>query len=160
MKIELNTLRDILRSASIQLFSDRATLPKYNAQQNLEGRTHYVDDSTLRYFHSRITSAHDCCSGTLFYVIESTALDPDNTSRGFRGVVFDVWGSAIYRPDLQSTFRTSQGASKALYEWLNGFDVPAYYANNLRERAYRLEDEALGLRNAARAIVEASEVQA
>ena len=154
MTIELNTLRDILRATNLELFGDKANLPKYNAQRNLQGRTHYVDDSTLRYFHSRITSAHDTCSGALFYIIESTALDPDNRSRGFRGVVFDVWGSVIYRPDLQSTYRTSQGASKAMYQWLNGFDVPAYYAEKLQERAKRLEGEALTLRSATQAIVE------
>lgn len=96
---------------------------KHDAQLNLEGRTHYVDDDTLRFHHAKIleTRAHD--NGLLFSLIESTALDMHNTKRGFRYVIFDLFGHVIARPDLEACFKTSLQARKAMYEALNGFNA-------------------------------------
>lgn len=124
-KIENNTLRDILRSAGLDTFQNRRSDPKARAQDALSGRTHYVDDSTLRYFHSRIVSSGCICSDTLFYIVESCALDPNNSRRGFRGVVFDVWGTAVYRPSMEESHKNSEAARRAMYAWLDQFDVAA-----------------------------------
>ena len=37
-----------LRATGVNLFTDKSYNPKRNAQLNLDGRTHYADDSTLR----------------------------------------------------------------------------------------------------------------
>jgi len=154
-----NTLAQTLRAAGQTLFSDRASMPKNNAQAALDGRTHYAEDSTLRYFHARILSAHECRSGCFFYIIESCALDANNTSRGFRAVVFDVFGTVVYRPDLQSTYRTNGQARKAMWAWFDAFDEVQHYADALRRKAARLEREAAEMR-AAVATLESAEVAA
>ena len=102
---------------------------KLNAQLNLNDKTHFVDNSTLRYFKSRIISAAHTDNGLLFYVIESTSQNPDNTKRGFRGCIFDLFGSTVYRPDLDNLQSTSDKAKKAMYAFLNDFDTVAYYKN-------------------------------
>ena len=43
----------ISAAADVELFKDRSAVPKWDAQQNLQGRTHYVEDSTLKYFGAR-----------------------------------------------------------------------------------------------------------
>lgn len=120
---------------------------KYDAQLNLEGRTHYVDDNTLRFHHARIleTRVHD--NGLLFSLIESCALDPHNKNRGFRYVIFDLFGNVVARPDLESTFKTSLQARKAMHAVLNTLDaekvthdgLKQWEANNAREKAYTIE---------------------
>lgn len=92
---------------------------KTNAQRNLWGRSHYADSDTLRYFHSRILSAHHIKDGQLFYIIESCAADMHNTRRVFRGVVFDLAGQIIYRPSLEESFSNSKKAAAAMWAFLN-----------------------------------------
>ena len=156
-KIEMNELARLLRAVNFELFQDRSGYPKPNAQENLSGRTHYVDDSTLRYFSSRIVSAHETCSGCLFYIVEGEALDFNKTRRGFRGVVFDIWGSTVYRPSLDDCYKSSDKARAAMYEWLNSFDVAAHYLNELERCARKLDNEARSLKETANLIYSQSQ---
>ena len=140
----------ILRDAtnnSIELFRDKSSYPKPNAQANLEGRTHYVDDGSLRFHSARIISARHYMDGALFVIIESTALDMYNTKRGFRFVAFDIFGNVIERPKLDESFRTSEQARKARDKWFAGFDVESYYRQTLSDRAKRLERETAALKD-------------
>jgi hypothetical protein len=130
---------------SINLYERKSyNSAKYDAQLNLSGRTHYVDDDTLRFHHARIleTRTHD--NGLLFSLIESCAKDMHNTSRTFRYVIFDLFGNVIARPDLEDGFNTSLKARKALYEKLNTFDAEQvtnegfdkWETQHIRERDY------------------------
>lgn len=96
---------------------------KYDAQLNLKGRTHYVDDETLRYFHARITQSGIAFDGLLYWIIESVALNPDNTKRGFRPVMFDIFGNVLARVSLEESYKTSNQAYKALKESLTALDI-------------------------------------
>lgn len=89
-------------------------------------RTHYVDDDTLRYHHSRVLSARHVDGGLLFAIICSDALDMRNTSRGFRYSIFDLFGTVIERPDLEHAFKTSRQAEKAMWAALNNIDAVAH----------------------------------
>lgn len=149
-KIENNTLRGILHAAGLDTFQDRRSDPKARAQDSLAGRTHYVDETTLRYFHARVISSGCTCSDTLFYIVESCSLDHQHTHRGFRGVVFDVWGTTVYRPSMEETHKTSEAARRAMYAWLDQFDVAAHYAAELERRANRRMAEAAEMLAAAR----------
>lgn len=153
-----NTLADALRAAGLDLYHDRRSDSKARAQDCLEGRTHYVDDGTLRYFHSRIVRSDVCRSGAFFYIIESCALNSDNTARGFRGVVFDIFGTAVYRPSMDETYKTSATAQKAMWAWFDSFDEAVHYVEALRSKAARLEREATATQQAARTIERACEV--
>lgn len=110
----------------MNLYRDRYNNAKANAQDNLGGRTHYVDDSTLRFFHARVLSSQVFADGLLFGIIESTASDIHNTQREFRGVLFDVFGDTVYRPDLGQGFATSRQARKAMLNAVAAFDAKAH----------------------------------
>ncbi len=107
-----------------QLFTnDCQGYPKLHAQRNLIGRTHYVNDDTLRFHKSKILASYVVDCGLLFALVESCALDMDNTRRGFRYVVFNVFGHVISRVDLEDCFGTKAAATKAMWAWLNECDA-------------------------------------
>lgn len=107
-------------------YRDDSSNPKENAQRNLCGRSHYVDDGTLRFHRSRIlvSGATDCGLG--FWLIESVAADMNNTRRGFRAVVFGLAGDVIgERPGVDDLRRTSNQARDDLNEMLRKIDFRA-----------------------------------
>ena len=90
---------------------------KYNAQRNLCGRTHYVDDDTLRFHKSRVIYAKASSDGLLFYLVESCARDMNNQRRGFRYIIFDVFGTVVgTRAKLDDMWSTSNAATKAMWK--------------------------------------------
>lgn len=125
----------------LTLYSDEASYALPNAQRNLNGRTHYVDEGTLRFHKSRILSAHAVENGLLFTIIESMALDMNNTKRGFRYVVFDLFGHVISRVDLEHAFRSKEQARMAMWAFLETIDAKAITAAAIeREEKYHAED--------------------
>ena len=110
----------------MNLFANQSYDIKIDAQCNLQGRTHYVDDATLRYHKARIIDASVHAQGLLFLLVESVARDSENTRRGFRFVIFDLFGFILARPDLENTFRTVTQARKALGITLAGIDAKAH----------------------------------
>jgi hypothetical protein len=107
------------------LYRNEASYPKNNAQRNLSGRTHYVDDDTLRWHKSRVISARHTDGGLLFAIVTSDALDMNNSRRGFRFVIFDLFGTVQERTEMEQAFRTSARAEKAMWAELNAMDAPA-----------------------------------
>lgn len=99
-----------------------ASDPKTNAQLNLCGRTHYVDDATLKFHCSRVLSARAECDGLIFAIVESLALDHQNKRRGFRYVLFDIAGHVISRVKLENCFRTASQAEGRLGAALMALD--------------------------------------
>ena len=155
MRTDFATLTKILRAStdnSVALYENKSSYPKNNAQQNLAGRTHYADDSTLRFFHARILSSRPLLDGALFLVIESSAMDYRNEKRGFRFVVFDIFGNVIERRKLEDSFSTRAGAEKDFSKWFATFDVEQYYAETLAARHDRLVREATVAREAVAAL--------
>jgi len=110
----------------VNLYCTKSSYPKLNAQRNLQGRTHYVDDDTLRYHKSRVLSARVADNGLLFAITTSDALDPDNSRRGFRYVIFDIFGTVLERPKLEDAFRTHAQALKAMWKTLNQINAKAH----------------------------------
>lgn len=98
---------------------------KLEAQEHLAGRTHYVDDDTLRFHKSRVLNCDITENGLLCWIITSDALTADNSRRGFRYVVFDIFGNVISRHNLEDAFKTSKAAQKALREFLSTVDAKA-----------------------------------
>ena len=139
-------LSNALHAQGYSRFEDKADSPKANAQRNLEGRTHFADDGTLRYFGSRIISALDHDDGLLFSIIESSYADYAKTRRTFRFAVFDVFGTCIERPGVEHGCSTSTAARKARHDWLLAFDINAHYAAAIAEHAARAERDAATLR--------------
>jgi hypothetical protein len=110
----------------MEFYKDQSTIATINAQRNLCGRTHYVDQQTLRFHHSRILSARATDRGLLFAITTSDAVDINNSRREFRFVVFNLFGNVIARPELGQGFRTHQQAKKAMWAALNNIDAIAH----------------------------------
>jgi hypothetical protein len=124
--------------------------PKDNAQVMLTGRTHYVDDDTLRFFGCLIKSAQPSTFGLFYRITESLSLPTGG--RGFRTVLFDLGGQVVYRPQLAEMENKTEKAEKAFYKWFETFDIETYYRDQIRERiiltsrqTVRLEDALIAL---------------
>ena len=144
----MNLANLITTAANVAPFTDRSSDHKRNAQQNLQGRTHYAEDESLRFFHARIVSAHADQNGLFFKMVESIAVDYKNTRRGFRVVVFDLFGQVIYRPSLDDCAST-QAAAVVLWMKAEKIDPAAYYRAELKARANRLTNQAAAMNEAA-----------
>ena len=99
--------------------------PKHIAQESIGNRTHYVDDDTLRYFHSRVLHAEVLAGGLLFGIVESYAVDHENITRAFRPVIFNLFGSVVYRPAMDEGFNSSARAAKDMYKAVELLDAVA-----------------------------------
>ncbi|KAH2262355.1 hypothetical protein KXW02_007669, partial [Aspergillus fumigatus] len=64
-------------------------------------------------------------NGLLFAIVTSDALDFENRKRGFRYVIFDVFGTVVSRCDLEHARRTSEQATKDMWDCLNTLDAKA-----------------------------------
>ena len=123
------------------LYRNESSNSKLDAQRNLEGRTHYVDDGTLRFHKARIVYTDVLANGLGFLLVESYAVDPDNRKRAFRGVVFDVFGDTIYRPDLESGYKTSQKALDAAMDEVKALNFKAITLAAIRRGSKAHKDE-------------------
>lgn len=143
---EITAIIAALAKLHVYPFRQEQSDPKYNAQRNLSGKTHYVDDDTLRWHKSRVLSARELHGGLLFRIVCSDALDMHNTNRGFRAVVFDVFGTTVNRPSLEEAVKTKQAAIKASEE--NEIDLVAHYRAAIARELQQREDSAGELRAA------------
>lgn len=110
----------------MQFYRNESSNPKWNAQRNLSGRTHYVDDDTLRFHKSRVLSARHTDGGLLFAIVTSDAKDYQGRTRGFRYVIFDLFGTILDRPELDDAFKTSERATKAMWAALDRIDAKTH----------------------------------
>jgi hypothetical protein len=116
---------------------------KSDAQRNLSRRTHYVDDSTLRYFKARIIGIvrpkdGSPTDGLVYGIIESVSSKPEG---GYiiRGAVFDVFGTVIHRTDW---VRNRESGCKAVAAFLSSFDVVAHYRADIKGRVKNMRTDA------------------
>lgn len=121
---------EICNALGVSAYCNHSWSAKESAQEELRGRTYYVDNDTLRFFYSRILSARVELDGLFYRITESCALDHNNTNRGFRCVVFDLTGKIVYKPE--TPYKTSQGANVAFQDWKESFDPRGYYIEMLK----------------------------
>ena len=141
MTISETMAETIARAIGESLFSSSGNYPKDTAQSNLNGKTPYANDGTLRYFFSRIVSTRTTDHGLVFMLIESTAADYQNRSRGFRFVAFDLFGKVINDRACANTeelISTSAKCEKAMWAWVNNFDTLSHYKTAMAETTARL----------------------
>lgn len=143
-----------------QLFDHHRTDATCDAQENLEGRSHYVDPATLKFHHSRIVGGGVHLCGAAYRVLEVTALDYDNTRRGYRAVLFDLTGRTIYHPDLDQCHRTKEQAMRAFWAWFETFDPLNYYRARITIQARELAQEVERLHAAADALESLQDAEA
>jgi hypothetical protein len=123
------------------LYENKSSYPLPNAQQNLMGRTHYVDPDTLRFHKSKVLAAHVVDNGLLFAIITSDSLNYENTKRGFRYVIFNLFGTVLDRPKLDEAFKSRDKASKAMWAAINQLDAKQITLDGIAnaERHFRME---------------------
>lgn len=144
------TARNIARALNISRFERCGYDAKATAQRNLSGKTHYVEDDTLKFFHARINSARVAHEGLTFAMVESVAEDFENRARSFRFVAFDLFGTVLN--DRESKHAKSEKATEEMLAWLESFDVLSHYKAAMSETAARLKRESAAMAKAARAI--------
>jgi hypothetical protein len=138
----MKLLSELLTSEALpKLYKNEWTNSKANAQENLDGRTYYVEPSTLRYFNSRILSALPVSNGAFYKVIESLSLNHNNTKRGFRAVLFDIFGTVVYRPNLEECFTSKEKADKGFFWWFETFNEYEHYQQAIIAKLKKVETE-------------------
>lgn len=131
-----NTAQIIATALDTRPFRDaQRSTAVLNAQDALTGLTHYCGTGTLRYHHSRIVGACVVSCGAFFKVTETCAQDYQNTRRGYRVVLFDLTGEAVYHPSLSELTRTREQADKAFWAWFNQFDELGHYRDKFNRKA-------------------------
>lgn len=96
--------------------SVQSSTAKGIAQRQLDGRTHYADDNTLRFFNARINETKTDVNGLWFALRESLTVPGEG--RVHRWVVFDVFGSC----DRTENCSNAKQADKLLGGYTNGID--------------------------------------
>lgn len=125
------------------------------AQDQLRGKTYYVEPDTLRFHKGRVLAARPLHEGLFYWIFESCSLDYENTRRGFRAVLFDLFGNTVYRPSLDECRKSRSAAETDFQSWANTFDPIAHYRQNLTARA----DKMTATAQAFREIFETVEVE-
>lgn len=128
---ELAKISLALDAADFRKFGYESDKPKYNAQSNLHGRSHYCEPDTLAFFQSRILSAESMDGGLLFRVCEtSKRCDPVGDPRiNKRCTVFDCMGTIVHQSNW---CRTRSQADELVDQYLESFDVVDHYVSALR----------------------------
>jgi hypothetical protein len=140
-------------SANRDLYRDLSDNAKLQTQLNLNSRSPYASDEALKFHHSRILEAEPIMHGLFFKVVESAALDMNNTKRGCRVVVFDLWGRTAHHPSLSDCAASKAEAIKLFGKEFSP-DAAGYYRDELTRRAERMKKEAALMIEAAEHIVE------
>lgn len=138
---KLARLQLAMNAAYIRRYRCESCDTTYNAQRNLSGRTHYVDDATLKGFQARILSGGATDDGLLFWLVESVQSRPNHGGYTRRAIVFDVFGDIVNdRAGLGNDsdwFKDTAKAEKAVSEFLLSFDAVNHTLAKLKENANR-----------------------
>lgn len=100
-----------------------------------------MDQDTLRWHKSKIISSHVTDGGLLFAIVTSDALNMNNTKRGFRYVIFDVFGTVLARTELVNAYGKSEQARKAMWNELNSINAVGATRSAIELAAKHFEEE-------------------
>ena len=93
------------------------------AEMELDGRSHYYDEETRRYFGSRVLDLFESHAGLLLCSVES--VQPPHGPRVYRAVIHDLLGNTLFRSfgNDNNTFghaRANQARTE-LERWLKAY---------------------------------------
>ena len=92
MNATIQQIEKAARAAGISLYQPAyMSTEKALAQRQLQGRTHYADDNTLRFFGARINATRQDDNGLWFALRES--VQPPHSNRVHRWAIFDIFGN-------------------------------------------------------------------
>lgn len=135
-KPQAERIEKALRALGVYKFRCESCTDKYDAQRNLCGRTHYVDEDALKSFKARILhtwtpGAHSPEEYFLYALSESVASRPDHGGFNKRCTLFDVFGTVVHQTDW---FNKRDKAETAMYDFLNTFDMYGYYKSEIQNK--------------------------
>jgi len=111
---------------------------KYEAQRQLSGITHYVDDDTLRYFKSRILEVIFSEDGLTLGLIMSQPNYENNDKREYRSALFNVFG--VIR-EYMEFYDTKAEAVDALNEISNKNSIEAWIKESAESHKLQAANE-------------------
>ena len=138
---QIERITSACRALGAYPFQCHSCDPAYNAKRNLSGRTHYVDEDTLKYFDAQILQSRKTEDGLLFWLIESVRSRPNHGGYTRRFVPFDVFGEVL--DDRNHWCQTTDKAVKYGRKWLEDFDVIVHYRAKIKNEIERRRNEAL-----------------
>lgn len=127
----IETLKTALQAYGVHPYRDDSSYALPRAQRALSGRTHYVDDDTMKYFGCRINACRVDFNGLYVWILESVA--HPSMGRVHRFVLFDVFGTVLTER-LDALRKTRKQAEKDVDAFLGTFDPLAHTEKVLRER--------------------------
>ena len=125
-----------LRANGLRLFSDKSYDAKHNAQRNLDGKTHYVDEGTLKYFKCRILKCRVLDDGLILGIIESLPIPEQGNCK--RVVFFDIFGNVIGK-SRDTTFKTTDKADQFFWKESEKLDAIQITLEGLQEKKNYLQ---------------------
>jgi hypothetical protein len=134
-KTNLGRITEALYIQGVSLYTCKSCYLKNDAPQNLQGRTHYVDADTLKYFGARILNAGRSENGLLYWIVESVSSRPNNSGYTRRAVIFDVFGEVL--ADRDNWHKVTEKAVDEALQFVRSFDAVKHTAQKLQERAKR-----------------------
>lgn len=138
--MDTQELASKLKAAGIELFQERSGFPLNQAQRNLDGKTHYVDEASLRSHVSKIHNVYVMDDGLILGMIESVQAGPSaDDGRVYRPVFFDIFGGIIYRPDLQDSAKTLKKAQAEFWQQAEEVDAIEATTEGMKAKLQELE---------------------
>jgi hypothetical protein len=133
-------LAERLKAVGVELFRERTGLPLNQAQRNLEEKTTYVDDKTMKKSSGQVHTVQVLEDGLVLGIVESVqkTSNPDD-GRVFRPVFFDVFGNTIYKPEIADSFATSKQANSAFWRQADEIDAIKATMEGIKTKQDQLE---------------------
>jgi hypothetical protein len=140
--IDQAALIDAIKKQGIELFRERSGMPLNQAQRNLQGRTHYVDDATLKSFGAKVHTTHVMDDGLIFGMVESLqkGFNPED-GRVWRPVFFDLFGNIVARPPIEDSFDNIKQAQAEFWKLADTLDAQALTIEGVEKKYDVLEKE-------------------
>ena len=156
---QIVALKKAMRNQGIYTFGMNSSYkPKLSAQNALAGKSHYVDDGTLRFFNAKVNDAGPICEGLFYFVRESKDTSFDGDCREHDIVYFDVFGSVVeemYRKSKDAVTCSNAYELSMAPQRLFDIDVVEYYQTRLADKKKQLEKE---VENFGKALKEADQI--
>ena len=146
-------LRDALDKAGVFHFRMNSSYkPKLAAQNALAGKSHYVDDQTLKLFNSKVLDAGPILDGLFYFIRESKSNGFDHVERIHDYKYFDIWGNTVREMDKKSERDECYSSAQLANSEQRWFDVNPleYYSRELNRRAVQKQAEVEAYKKADR----------
>lgn len=130
----MENLVKALNAYGVNLYRDDSSYPVSRAQRALAGRTHYLDESTMRYFGCRVNGCRIDYNGLYCWILESVSHPSEG--RLHRFVLFDVFGTVLTERG-EMLRKTKRQAEKDKEVFLGSFDPVTHTVEALRKKIAR-----------------------